>query len=48
MDGICKLGDFGLVIDLATGGEDGEFVDTMMYNTVYIARYGGRSLLPCP
>jgi len=23
MDGICKLGDFGLVIDLATGGEDG-------------------------
>jgi len=23
VDGICKLGDFGLVIDLATGGEDG-------------------------
>eukprot|EP00092_Neocalanus_flemingeri_P036583 GFUD01039832.1.p1 GENE.GFUD01039832.1~~GFUD01039832.1.p1 ORF type:complete len:603 (+),score=176.77 GFUD01039832.1:64-1872(+) len=23
MDGICKLGDFGLVIDLATGGDDG-------------------------
>ena len=35
MDGICKLGDFGLVIDFAqTDGEDGKYNDSSAFNYV--------------